>query len=88
MKDLKVHYLSIVFALFLLVSILGCASEPTIMMPESLPSSVKSYKQFTLWGGNPGMKATGVHLNKGDTYTLLATGSIDSVEGEDVIIAM
>ncbi len=77
MKDPKAYYLRIIFAPLLLVSMFGCATEPTIKMPDSLPSSIKSYKHFTLWAGNPGMKGTGVQLNKGDTYTVLATGSMD-----------
>jgi hypothetical protein len=82
MKDPKVHYLKIILGPLLLASILfGCAAEPPIKMPESLPSSVKSYKHVTIWAGNPGMKGTGVHLNKGDTYTVLATGSMDYCKG-------
>jgi hypothetical protein len=77
MKDPKVHYLKIVLAQLLLVGIFGCATEPAIKMPESLPSSIKSYKHFTLWAGNPGMKGSGVRMNYGDTYTVLATGSMD-----------
>lgn len=64
-------------AVFLMLLILGCATAPVVKMPESLPSSVKSYKHFTLWAGSPGMKSTGIHLNKLDTYTILATGSMN-----------
>ena len=81
MKDPKAYYLKIIFAPLLLASIFGCATEPAIKMPESLPSSIKSYKPFTLWAGNPGMKGTGVHLSKGDTYTVLTTGSMDFCKG-------
>jgi hypothetical protein len=77
MKEHKAFHPRIVFASLILVSILSCATEPAIKVPESLPSSVKSYKDFTLWAGNPGMKKTGIHLNKLDAYTLLATGSMD-----------
>ena len=64
-------------AALMMLLILGCAAEPVVKMPESLPSSVKSYKHFTLWGRTTGMKSTGVYLNKTDTYTILATGSLD-----------
>jgi hypothetical protein len=57
--------------------LLGCATEPAVKMPESLPPSIKSYKHFTLWGRTVGMKSTGVYLNKSDIYTILATGSLD-----------
>jgi len=77
MRDPKAFYLRIVLSPLLLVSILACVTGPVVKMPESLPSSIKSYKHFTLWAGSPGMKGTGVQLNRGDTYTVLATGSID-----------
>ena len=60
--------------LFLLMT--GC-SEPVLKMPESLPSIVREYKHITLDGDHPGMVDTGIHLNKGDAYTILATGSVD-----------
>jgi len=52
-------------------------SAPTLKMPESLPPIVKEYKQITLWGTRPGMVSTRIHLNKGDIYSILATGSVD-----------
>jgi CHAT domain-containing protein len=55
---------------------IGC-STPTLIMPESVPPIVKEHKHITLWGNRPGMLNTGLHLNKGDTYSILATGSID-----------
>jgi Tfp pilus assembly protein PilN len=64
-------------ALLMLLLILGCATEPVVKAPASLPSSVKSYKQVTLWAGSPGMKRTGIHLNKRDVYTIMATGKMD-----------
>jgi hypothetical protein len=73
----KASHLKSGFALLILASTLGCATEPAVKMPESLPASVKTYKHFTVWAGNPGMKRIGVPVNKGDTYTILATGSMD-----------
>jgi hypothetical protein len=46
-----------------------------------MPGTIKKYKHITLRGGVAGMKDTGIHLNKGDTYSLLATGSIDYCPG-------
>jgi len=63
------------FILFFLMAI-GC-STPTLKMPESLPPIVKEYKHITLWGNRPGMVNTRIHLNKGETYSILATGSVD-----------
>jgi len=68
-------------AAFVMLVILGCATEPVVKMPESLPPGVKAYKHFTLWAGNPGMKRTGVYLNNRDVYTILATGSMDYCKG-------
>jgi hypothetical protein len=64
-------------AALMMLLFLGCATESVVKMPETMPSGVKSYKHFTLWARSPGMKRTGVHLNKFDTYTILATGSLD-----------
>ena len=64
-------------AALMMLLFIGCATEPVVKMPDTLPPGVKSYKHFTLWAGNPGMKRTGIHLNKSDIYTLLATGNLD-----------
>jgi Caspase domain/Bacterial Ig domain len=64
-------------ALVMVLLFLGCAAEPVVKTPASLPPSIKTFKQFTLWAGSPGMKGTGVHLNKLDPYTILATGKMD-----------
>jgi len=61
----------------MLLLILGCATEPAVKMPASPPSGVKAYKDFTLWAGSPGMKRTGVYLDKRDVYTILASGKMD-----------
>ncbi|MBW2605909.1 MAG: hypothetical protein JRE28_16630, partial [Deltaproteobacteria bacterium] len=65
-------YLFISFFLFFT----GC-SKPVLNMPDSLPSIVKEYKNITLHAGVAGMQDSGIYLNKGDTYSILATGSMD-----------
>ena len=45
-------------------------------MPEVLPPIVKEYKHMMLYGQTPGMQNTGIHLNEGQPYSILATGSI------------
>lgn len=59
--------------------ITGCATHsPNIKMPESLPPVIREYKHVTLHAGSIfDMKKTGVHLYKGNMYTIIATGSID-----------
>ena len=45
-------------------------------MPEVLPPIVKEYKHMMLYGQTPGMQNTRIHLNEGQPYSILATGSI------------
>ena len=61
--------------LFSLLIISGC-SKPILKMAETLPPIVKEYKHMTLYGQTPGMQNTRIHLNKGQPYSILATGSI------------
>ena len=60
----------------LLLTLPGCAT-PNIVLPKPPPAIVKEYKHVTLFGNSPGMKDTGVYLEKGNAYSILATGSID-----------
>lgn len=70
-----------VFLLFLfaivcfLMMLIGC-SKPILKMPKPLPSIVKQYKHKTIYGSFPGMQNTGIYLNEGDLYSILATGKI------------
>jgi len=65
-----------IFLTLLFLTLLGCA-KPNIQMPKSLPPIVKEYKHVTLSGSSPGMRKTGVHLEPGELYSILASGSID-----------
>jgi hypothetical protein len=51
-------------------------SKPILKMPKPLPSIVKQYKHKTIYGSFPGMQNTGIYLNEGDLYSILATGKI------------
>jgi hypothetical protein len=64
------------------LTLLGCATT-IIQMPKPLPPIVKEYKHTAIYGGRPGMQNTGVYLEKGDAYTILATGRIDFLPGKD-----
>lgn len=55
---------------------LGC-STTILKMPEIQPAIVKEYKHIRLYGGYPRMVDTDIHLKKGDTFSILAIGSID-----------
>ena len=72
-KAFRLLYLSFLMIFFLKY---GC-SAPNIKMPEALPPIVKEYKHITLHSGTVGMQDTGVYLREGETYSILATGSID-----------
>jgi len=67
---LAIRSILIVFFIILF----GC-SKPIIKMSEPLPSIVKEHKTITLHL-RPGMKDTGIYLNDGDVYTILAKGKI------------
>ena len=67
---------------FLLV--IGCKTlhSPNLKMPKALPPIIRTYKHVVLEGGTAVMKNTGVNLKKGDTFTILATGSINRCPGK------
>lgn len=66
-----------VFIMFVFV-VNGCFNPVLpIAENESLPPIVKTFKTTAITGGFSGMRNTGVYINKGDTYTVYATGSID-----------
>jgi len=70
-------YLLIHTFFILLFSILLSCAPTNIQMPKPLPPIVKEYKHVAVYGGRPGMQDTGIYLEKGDAYTILATGRID-----------
>jgi hypothetical protein len=54
---------------------IGC-SKSAFKMPKPLPPIVKQYKRISLSGRIAGMFNTGIYLNQGDRYSILATGGI------------
>ncbi len=72
------RFLSSFFYVFIFSSlvIIGC-SRPILKMPKSLLPIIKEYRHITLYGNRPSMVNTGIHIKKGDFYSILATGSID-----------
>jgi hypothetical protein len=56
----------------------GCSkSILPIDKNEPLPPIIKSFKHTIIPAGMSGMRNTGVFIDEGDTYTIMATGSID-----------
>ena len=76
---MKWHKFPLSFCYLLISSffiISGC-SKPILKMPKSLPSVIREYKNIPLSPSVPRMQDTGIYLNEGDYYSILATGSTD-----------
>jgi hypothetical protein len=60
-------------------SVIACSTNSNLNLAkdEPLPEIVKSHKSITLHARRAGMINTGVLLEEGDLYTILATGSIN-----------
>ena len=68
--------------LLLLVSIavaalIGC-SAPPVKMPEQAPTIVRQHASVRVMASYPGLKKTGIYLNRGDFYTVLADGEVNT----------
>ncbi len=79
MKTQRFHRAFISLFVLLFLTAPGCVTTSThvLKMPKSLPPIIKEYKHITLHGNIPGMINTGLYIDKGETYSILATGSID-----------
>ena len=62
--------------IFAFLTILGCTTS-NLKLPKSLPPIIKEYKNVPILGSQAGMKNTGVYIESGDLYSVLATGSMD-----------
>jgi hypothetical protein len=61
--------------IFAFLAILGCA-KPNLQMPQPLPPFIKEHKNVSILGRDLGMKDTGIYLENGDAYSILATGNV------------
>ncbi len=78
MNRQRIFFKSCYFFIFLFLIMNGCSTSVLpINKNEPLPPIIKAYKQARIVAGKSGMKNTGVFIDKGDTYTILATGKID-----------
>ena len=66
-----------VLATTLLLVPIRYANSSVINMPKPLPDIVKNYKSVKVWAGSAGMNRTGFKVNRGDTITILAEGTIN-----------
>ena len=71
----KVANQTILLALCLCLLTVGCATSPVVKMPETLPPIVKAYKHVTISPWKKDMVDTGIRLEKGDFFTVLADAS-------------
>ena len=76
MSSRNIIYRLLVFCI-IAVAANGCLVKPNLKLSEKPPEIVKTYKHVVLLGGTSKLKDTGVHIEAGDVYTVLVTGSID-----------
>ena len=67
------------FLVFYVLIAAGCAPSFPLQMPERQPPIIKEYKYIEILGitDNQGVN-TGIYLNEGETYSVLATGGLMS----------
>ena len=59
------------------IAMIGC-SAPLVKMPEPTPSIVRQHASVRVTASYPGLKKTGIYLNKGDFYTVLVDGEVNT----------
>ena len=79
---LRLYFSILSLVTFCFLGFIGCIgptgkAAPVVKMPERLPANVKAYKGIVVPGNYPGLMGTGVRLNEGEPYTVLATGVVD-----------
>jgi hypothetical protein len=77
MKAKRISFIIFYFINLCILTALGCGGPRLIESSKDMPDSIREYKRLILYGNRPGMVNTGIHLNSGDTYSILATGSVD-----------
>ena len=69
--------------LFVLLVAYGCTS-PVLNMPESMPDVIKEYKNITVRSNVPYLINSGIHIRKGDLFSILAKGQIKRYPHSDL----
>ena len=78
MKRQRLFSMLCYFLIWSVLMICGCSSSVLPIKKNGLlPPIVKEYGHISLFGNWPGMQDSGIYLNEGDIYSVLATGSID-----------
>ena len=56
--------------------IIACASAPDIQLPDPMPGYIREYKSLRVYGSRNKVD-TGIHLYRGDIYSVIASGQIN-----------
>ncbi len=56
----------------------GCATGERIKLPEARPEKIRVYQQVSVWANRSAAKGTGVYLKKGELFSLLITGKVNT----------
>jgi hypothetical protein len=77
----SIQRIGLTLLLVFLLTACSTTSNLKLVKNEQLPEIVRSHKSIVLNGRRPGMINTGILLERGDFYSILATGTIDMWPG-------
>jgi hypothetical protein len=75
MSNRITHFQSCLSISLVILVITACASSPDIHLPDPLPPAISEYKNLRILGSRRKVN-TGINLQKGDTYSIIATGNV------------
>jgi len=78
MKLLNIHRIFYIAAGLFLLLLSGCATEGNIKLPDLEIDSIRSYKQLNVYASWPHFKKTGIFLDKGDLFSIIISGKINT----------
>ena len=58
--------------------ITGCSTGGNVTLPAPPPDNIKVTKQISVWAHNSSVKKTGVFLEKGDLFSVMITGRVNT----------
>ncbi len=56
----------------------GCSTGGAVTLPAPPHDNIKVYKQISVWAHNPSVKKTDVFLEKGDLFTVIISGRVNT----------
>ena len=76
-KNRRISLFQIIYpSLLSLCLFFACASAPKIELPDPMPTNIREYKSLRIYG-NRNKVDTGINLNEGDVYSVIATGQVN-----------